>query len=705
MNQSNERNRFLTLTLLTAVFFAVFLLRSMNIQLTEGDKYAALANAGYTATQVVQAPRGEIVDRYGRVLTTNRLGYDIVLDKAYIPSGSENQSLLALMEVMDEFGQSWNDTLPITAEQPYAFLEGRDTDIAALKASLDVNSYATADQVMYWLKELYLKDATDPETGKAALGDYDEVTARRLVGVRYEMTKQEFSLSNPYTFASDVDSDMVTVITERSYELPGVRVDAVPEREYVDGSNSPHIIGTTGLVSADEWAELKEAGETYLNDAVQGYRYNDVIGKSGIEKAFEAYLRGKNGVRTITMNASGQVLSTEETTEAEAGGTVVLTVDKNLQAVALQALKDRIEYLQTHAEANQGKEACAGSVVAVDVKTGEILCMVNYPTYDISTYAEDFQQLSSDPLSPLLNRATMGTYTVGSIYKPVVAIAGLTENLINATYTVNCEGQYNYYSDYHPKCMHTHGSLNVMDALRVSCNVFFYDTGRRLGIDRINKYASEFGLGKKTGIEIGERSGQLSSPETRAAVGDTWGPGYVLQSSIGQLDNAFTPVQLAGYVQTLANNGVRMQLHLVKSVMSYDFSETLYEAQPTVAEVVESSQTNWDIVREGMIRASYSGGTSYGTWGLTRGGTWLAEYGREIVVASKTGTPETATEVCNGTFICYAPADDPQIAVAVVIEKGWHGDRAAPVAKAVLEAYFFGNKEYDTVESGGTLLP
>lgn len=712
MNKSNERMRFGALAVLTACFILVYVVRAMNIQLTEGDEYAALATAGYTSTQVVAAPRGEIVDRYGRVFTTNRLGYDVRLNRAFIAAGEENSLLLTLIGVMEEFGYGWNDTLPISAGQPYEFLEGRESDIAALKSSLDINSYATAEQTMYWLKQKYLMDAKDPDTGKAAMGDYDEATARKLVGVRYEMTKQDFSLTNPYTFASDVDEQLVTIIDERAYILPGVEVATVAEREYVDGDNAPHIIGTTGLVSQNEWTQLKEDDKTYTTDAVQGYRYNDVVGKSGIEKAFESYLRGKNGVRTITMDASGDVISSEDTVEAVAGNTVVLTIDKELQKVAYDALEARIKYLNANAPAGQGKEAEAGAAVAVDVKTGEILCMVSYPSYDLSTYQENYSRLASDPLAPLLNRATMGAYTVGSIYKPVVAIAGLSEGLINSAFTVNCEGRYYYYTGYNPKCMATHGYINVMDALRVSCNVYFYDTGRRLGIDMINQYASKFGLGQKTGIEINEVAGQLSSPETRAAAGDEWGPGYVLQSAIGQLDNAFTPVQLAGYVQTLANSGVRMQLHLVKSVMSYDFSETVYEAEPTVVETIETDAKNWAIVKEGMIRASYAydgngnlrPGTSYGTWGLYRGSTWFELYHSSIVVASKTGTPETATELCNGTFICYAPADDPEIAVMILIEKGYHGDRSAPVAKAILEQYFFGRDDYEVVVPSGSLL-
>ena len=335
------------------------------------------------------------------------------------------------------------------------------------------------------------------------------------------------------------------------------------------------------------------------------------------------------------------------------------------------------------------------------VDAGGIIAMASYPTYDLTQYYDIYNDLLNQTPSPLLNRATQGLYTVGSTYKPSVAVSALKNGLITSSDTVNCTGRYTYYNDYQPACEGVHGNINVMDALRVSCNIFFYDMGRRLGIDNINDTSYKLGLGHTTGIEIPEAPGQLSSPETRAAMGEKWMESYNLQSAIGQLDNQFTIVQMASYAATLANNGKRMQAHLVDKVWDYNMENVLYKADPTVAETIEADDSVWAAVREGMTRSSYNDrygrGTSYGAWGYERGKTWSGTYGVDIVVASKTGSPQAPNNLVNSMFICYAPADDPEIAVAVMIEKGYEGDRASPVAKAVLTEYFFGKN--------GTKLP
>ena len=373
---------------------------------------------------------------------------------------------------------------------------------------------------------------------------------------------------------------------------------------------------------------------------------------------------------------------------------MVLTLDKNLQRAGQDGLENTIKDLQTKTTVNAGMHANAGAVVAVEVKTGEILAMATYPSYDNATYYQDYDALNQQKPEPLLNRATMGTYRPGSTYKPAMAVAGLSEGVITPGETIFCGGVYTRFSDYHPRCLYVNGNINVVGALQVSCNIFFYETGYRLGIQRQNEYSAHFGLGSKTGIELPELPGQLSSPATQAAAGLTWSDGNIVQSAIGQLDHLFTPVQMAGYIATLANNGQRMQLHLTKSIKSYSFEETLEEIQPTVVDRVPAPPEVWPVVREGMTKATLPGGTSYWYW-----------TGFPLPVASKTGTPEASGDNLDSCYICYIPADDPQIAIAVVIEKGGQGYTGAPVARAIAEEYFFGSSDVEDVAEVGTLLP
>ena len=423
---------------------------------------------------------------------------------------------------------------------------------------------------------------------------------------------------------------------------------------------------------------------------------NDIIGKSGIEEAFESQLRGQNGKRTITLNSNGEVIDAAVTEPPVPGNSIMLTLDIDLQRAAQDSMEQEIQWLQANGEEGEGKEATAGAVVAIDCNTGEVLAMASYPTYNLATYNQDYNDLLANPDNPLFNRALQGTYAPGSIFKPLVGTAGLQEGLITPSYTYTCNHVYTFYEDYQPRCLGWHPNFTVMDALRVSCNIFFYDLGRRLGIDTLVDYASQFGLGEPTGIELPEATGHMSSPTYSESVGEIWNPGDVLQTSIGQSKSLFTPLQLATYTATLANGGVRMKTHLVKSVKSYSLDETVEDIEPEIVVDMGLSETAVSAIRDGMIRASGQNGYS-GT-----SGAYFGNY--PISVASKTGTPET-TGFPNGTYICYAPADDPQIAVAVVIENGYHGYWGAAVAKAIFDEYFFGKTNDQLPTAADTLLP
>lgn len=684
MGRKTDNWRFISLGGLIFCIIGVFIYQLMVVQISQGEYYKLRATVGIVTTQTVAAARGEIVDRYGRPFTTNRPGYDIILDQTSLPYGNKANPVLAeLIILLEGLNQGWIDNLPITTQAPYEFLAGRESDIARLKTHLNVNQYATATDCLHWLYDTKFYD----------LGGYNPEMARKLAGVRYEMERRDFSIANTYTFAQGVSVQVATVLQERADILPGIYVTQSLRREAAGGSLAPHVIGAIGPIYAEEMEQLKNEGKWWSQENKQGYKGNESIGKDGIEKAFEDQLRGEKGERRIALDIHGKLMSDEITVEPIPGNTVVLTLDRDLQQAAQVGLEETILNLQQTAAPGRGKEADAGAVVAIRVGTGEVLAAATYPTYNADTLNQDYSQLAAQNPSPLYNRAFMGEYAAGSTYKPSVSVAGLAEGIITEDSIISCGGVYTRFSGYHPKCLNIHGGRTVKTALQVSCNIFFYELGYRLGIEKMNEYSTHLGLGSKTGIEVEEKAGQLSSPATREEAGDVWGPGYVVQSAIGQLDHKFTPIQLANYAATLANNGTRMQAHLVQGIKSYDLSKTIEETEIKAIDQVPGSSEVFNIVREGMIMATRPGGTSSWYW-----------TGFPLSIASKTGTPET-NDLPNSTYICYIPAEDPQIAIAVVIEKGWHGYTGAPVARAIAQQYFFGNPEVEGIIASGELLP
>lgn len=644
------------LALLTLAILTVFVARLMQIQIVDAELYRnALMNRSLT-TQTIKAVRGEIVDSDGNLLAANRMGCDVIIDLAFFPGDSEkekqNAILLELIELFEREGEAWNDALPVSSHAPFSFETGYDDEIARLKKMIGVQEYATAEDAMYQLIERYKLEKEPP------------AIARKIAGIRYTMEQRGFNLANPYTFAGDVDIDTVVQIKERSYELLGVDVEESASRYNPVGDVAPHMIGTIGPIYAEEYEELK----------AKGYALNDMVGKGGIEGALEDHLRGKDGKREI-IKAYGDVVEANESVPPVPGNTVKLTINATLQRVAQENLEAQIKYLNTDAPAGQGREADVGAVAAVEVKTGKVLVAATYPSYDLTTYREDYQLLSQDPLLPLLNRALYGQYAPGSTFKPTVGLTGLRENVIDEGSRFSCNRVLTYHN-HNFTCLGFHGAIDLVGALRVSCNIFFYETGRRAEIDAIDRTARELGLGEPTGIEIREETGRRSNPATKLEImGEEWYPGDTLQSSIGQLLHAYTPLQLANYAATIANRGTRMKLTLVDEILDYSQNTVVQPFQPQVAETLTGiSPEQFETVVQGMIAAST--GTASNTF-----------YGYPISVASKTGTPETI-ELPNSVFIAFAPADDPEIAVAVVIEKGWHGYTGAPVARAIFDEYF-----------------
>lgn len=654
--------RFTALIIILLVVLSAFCVKLSELQVFGAGKYLAQASNSSTRTLVTKAARGEIVDRYGRPIVTNRVGYNIVFNAAELNGTKLNTTIIALCDLLSEHDTEWADLLPMETGAPYEFKADSDSAVTGLRKLLGLAHYATA------------QNCFDAMVTRYKLQGYDADIQRTVMGVRYSMETADYSVSSPYTFAEDISEQLMTQISESSFNLPGVSIENGYVREYVDDTLAVHLIGTVGLLSAEEWETLSQTGE---------YQMNDKIGKSGIEKAAEDYLRGIDGKVELTVAADGTIMDKRTVQQVVNGNTVQLTIDKKLQLVVQNSLADTINKLNT--KRKDDDRVTGGAVVVTMVNSGEILASATYPTYSMTDYKENYQKLASDSVNtPLFNRAFNGTYPPGSTFKPLVATAALQEGVITANDTVTCVRKYTRYSDYQPSCLHYHGAINVATALSKSCNYFFFEMGYLLGINQLNSYCKQFGLGVSTGVESGlnESVGNLSSPEYKQSVFSTpWNPGDTIQTAIGQLYNSFTPLQLSQYTATLANGGTRYNQHLIKSVMSYNMSETVKDDFSTVMNKVDLSDATYNAVRQGMLR-------------VTEDGTSSAVFGNyKIKVCGKTGTADAANGKTNAVFIAFAPYDNPEIAISIVMENGGYGNNAAVIAKDIFDSYFFDEGE------------
>ena len=551
------RRRLLGLSALSAATAAVYLLSMMRIQIVDGARYLEETLSTTLSVIPVRAARGEILDRDGEALAENRTGMNIVFYYSFFPQERAAEQIAALIALCEENGESWYDPLPLN-EDGTAFTEGSETSVEALREALGLSSYATADDCLYRLCERYGIEEEDP------------VLRRKIAGACYGMLVREFSLTNnEYTFAQDISLTTALQLKERSRELPGVDIAEEDIRSYPDGTTAPHLIGTVGSMSAEEW-------ETYR---VEGYQMSDFVGKFGIERYCESILRGTDGERTVEQGENGEILSEEETVSPQSGNSVSLTIDAGFQQRVQQLLEDYILSLRATGDPETGGNAKGGAIAVLDARSGAVLALATYPSYDISTYYEDYADLLAAENTPLINRAVDGLYRPGSTFKPVVAAAALGEGVISPADTVSCTGVYTYYdtviegNTFRPTCLGVHGEIALRDALRESCNIFFYDVGRRTGIDAINEYAENCGLGVSTGLELGGAVGTLTSPEYTESLGGTWTQGNVVQASIGQMDTMVSPLQMAVEAMTIANRGTRYKTYLIDEIRSYDGSE------------------------------------------------------------------------------------------------------------------------------------
>ena len=608
-------------------------------------------------TQEIVAPRGEIVDINGNSLVKNKLTFDVIIENAFFPTDKQEQNeiILNLSKLLEQLGVEWEDCLPISKTKPYQYLDDKSNIIDNVLKDLRLNDYATAENCIDALIKKY--EISDK---------YTDEEIRTISGIRYGMIYSQFSVSNRFVFAKDIPKQHVSIIKERSFLYPGVDISETAVRVYPNGTIFPHGLGTVGPIYAEEYKQLKELG----------YRLDDQIGKSGIEKIMEDELRGENGTRSVLLGSKNRVVSIEETKPAVPGDTVVLTIDSEFQKKTQDILEYHIKWLnETQTDPDKGMNAYGGAIVVLDIKSGAVKAMASYPSYDINDYSKNFSELNSAEHNPLFNRALDGLYRPGSTFKMIVATAALNEGIIDENTTVFCNKIYTYYPDYQPKCLKYHGEENVKTALRDSCNIFFYDVGRRLGITKLAEYEEMYGYGTNLGFELGGKTGQIASPDTFKKINRIWGPGDVLQASIGQSEIAVTPLHMAVYASTIANKGVRYHPYIVDSVWNYDRTELISKNAPKVDYTIEDKKGDtFDIITEGMVMAaetirSYPGDTSTLPYPM----------------AVKSGTPQSGSGHDNSACVGFYPADNPEIAFSVMVEDGWN---AKMTAKKIVQAYY-----------------
>ncbi len=697
MNQDERKTavrRMMLLIAAAAVIIGLYGFRLIFLQLVNGDSFTAQATNTTDYKFTVTAARGDIVDSKGERIASSTTGYNVVLNKLLMGDEDLDTMLQKIVGLLGKNGESWNDSLLIgqpDAAGHYEFTAASDNAaeqkaLAAMKDNLGLQQYATADDVMEKLVEDY------------DLADFSLYWQRVLSGIHYEMQLQAFSNVNNFVMAENVSEATVATIKENSLSLPGVEIVETSTRSYEQGTVLPHVLGRVGKITAEKWKVTDENGQVTYPLKEKGYNMNDIIGISGLESAYEDELRGKDGVETITRNSDGVIVNTALTTVPEPGHTVQLTIDSEFQKAVDQALAKNVEWIKnTYADS---KQANAGAVVVIDVKTGGVLAASNYPSFDQNLYAAQYNEYSADENMPLFNRALQGLYTPGSTYKPSVAVAGLDTGLLNRNSTVNCTRVYTYYKDYRPRCAqhgHGNGPIDVVNAIKWSCNIFFYDVGRRLTSDVYDAYAYKLGLGQRTGVEVSEALGHLTTKND-----SNYTESLDIQAAIGQGNTAVTPIQLATYAATLANRGTRYRTHFVKAILDSNTGETLQETQPEVMDVVEDKGETFDLVREGMKGVAQ---------------TIPALAGYPYTIACKTGSPQrsegyylgsTYKHYTNAAMIAYGPAEDPEIAIGIVVEYGGAGTRTGQLVADIFNAYYAmkdGTLTVDDTVSDGLAQP
>ena len=686
IKNKNFSIRYNLATTIVYIIGIVLLVQLFNLQIVNGAEYREQSNTRLTRESILEAARGDITDHTGNKLATTKLGYNVELYKTKVTTNELNQSLLKLINILEQNGDKYVDELPIQIN-PFSFTNADEESQRKWKKNNNIDENKTAEECFNILKEEYEINADNIED------------TRKIMALRYEISINGYSSTKTVTLAENISEISQLQINEQSAKLPGITVTSKPIRTYPSGTLAAHVLGNVGQISSDEYASRKDE-----------YDINDIIGKTGIEYIFEEYLKGEDGVKQIDMSVEGAITGENVSKEAISGSDVVLTIDANLQRVAEESLRENIRKISS-GEKGEAFETNSGAAVVMNVNTGEVLAMVSLPDYDPEDFVDGLSEQQSEELKngtkSQYNRAITGSYAPGSTFKMVTALAALESGNVTVNEKIRDTGVYPHY--HHPVCWIWtsnrigHGYLNVTDAIKHSCNYFFYEMGYRMGIDTLAQYATYLGLGQKTGIELpNESAGELASKETAEKHGVQWYAGDVLSAAIGQTYNNFTPLQMVRYTSVIANGGKSIKPTIVKSIIKADGTEVPKEE---VEQFVNNklgytpTEENYQIkeeyinaVKEGMRGVtSESGGTAYSTF---------KDF--NIEVGGKTGSAQ-ANDKTHAWFVGFAPFDEPEIAVVVLVENGGHGGWTAEVARDIIAEYFGMNS--NTVTEDTTAVP
>lgn len=681
MKPLDKKNiRYNIMSLVIYIIGIIIIIRLFSLQIVHGNEYLEQSNSRLTRETTVKASRGNILDCNGNILAGTKIKYSLELYKSKIEITQLNNTILNAIDVLEKNSDEYIDNFPISIN-PIQY------------------TFTTQEQTNSWLVENDLKENISAEEAlnyfinKYQLIDYNIENARKIISVRYGIEKNGYTSMKPYTIAENISLESMLVFEEQNNSFPGMAIEKTPIRKYSYGSLASHVLGYVGKISSDEYK------------ALDGYSISDYIGKTGIEYSFEKYLKGEDGIKQTDMSIDGTITGEYMTKEAISGDDITLTIDANIQDVAEKSLKELIEKIKDGSFGG-AYDAKSGAVVVLNVKTGEVIAMCSYPDFEPQLFLdgisnEKWDEYTKGERSALLNRTIQSSYAPGSVFKMATAVAGLESGVITTEETMYDSGIY-YYGGSSWRCwIYTdygigHGTVNVADAIKHSCNYFFYETARRMGIDNLVKYARYFGLGSKTGIElVGEEAGMLASKENSEALNKPWYGGDTLNASIGQGDNSFTPLQIAKYIAMITNGGKDIDVTLIKKITRADGTEvdkTEIDEYINDRLGIEKEEKEDLQIKEETIEAVMEGMKSVTT---ETGGTAYSVFkGFEIEVGGKTGSAEAGENV-NAWFTGFAPYDDPEIAVVVFVENGGHGNYTARVARAILESYFGTNEEIE----------
>lgn len=752
MDQHESRNfRLYFLGVLLAAVLLVYLGVLYSVQVVHHQDYATQSVHSIARPETVEASRGVITDRNGRLLVGNRSTYNLTFDPSLLKEGEDqNEAILRLIQLCQANGVDWIENLPISRQLPYTYTLDQLGDsvlkrrfLSYLKA-LDPSKEALTAYLLQHPETVAPRNEDDPPLPELAepegelteeqeaqrqrqLGedlldllaskhltaqlltaagitpqtllewmreDFDFAPslslgeARLVLGIQYELYLRRIGTTVAYILAEDINMEFISLINDGGYS--GAKVTSSYARE-IQTSAAAHILGMVGPIYAEDDMEALRA---------KGYSGDEIIGRSGAEAAFEDYLRGTDGRRVVSVNSDGKITGEYYTKDPRPGNNVELTIDLKFQQAAEEALAATVSAMSE----KDGNTTRGAGLAVVRVGTGEVLALASYPLYDLAAYIQDGEyraQLNTDESMPLVNRAVSGRYSPGSTYKPLIAVAALEEGVVSLKEKILDPGYWVYpdivagTKKWTWYCWNRggHGRLNVTQAITASCNTFFYEMGYRLGIEKIGEYADAFGFGRTTGIEIGDAAGLVAGPEEKEARGEIWYGGDTVQAAIGQSDNLFTPLQIANYMATLVSGGKHYDAHLLKSAKTYDNSQVVAAGSREPSNVIEISDSTLNAVKTGMHN-------------LTK--TTLAPYFNSCVVSAgaKTGTAQLGGDITNnGCFVCFAPYDEPEIAVALVIEQGNAGAQLASTAVSVINAYFTPDEAETLVTGENQLLP